>query len=86
MADPAHAIPWSNAEPWSWRRSRSDSYPTPLWLRLWERRRLPWLLRRDCRGFARHSPVMRRYRAWSEQRRRDIFAQVDRLSAGTATG
>ena len=74
---PAAYGPW----PWSWRRSRSDSHPTPLWLRQWERYRLPWLMRRDRRGFARHSPVMRRYRAWSEHRRRDIFAQADRFSS-----
>jgi hypothetical protein len=55
-------------------------------LRQWERYRLPWLMRRDRRGFARHSPVMRRYRTWSEQRRREIFAQADRFSSGTATG
>jgi hypothetical protein len=54
---------WSNAEPWPWRRDRwtkRHPYPTPLWLRVWERHRLPWLMRRDRRGFARHSPVMRR--------------------------
>jgi hypothetical protein len=34
------------------------------------------VLLHDHPGFCRHSPVMRRYRAWSEQRRAAIFAQV----------
>jgi hypothetical protein len=59
---------------------RRHGYPTPLWLKLWERRRPPWTLRHDHPGFCRHSPVMRRYRAWSEQRRAAIFAKADQVS------
>jgi hypothetical protein len=73
---PAAYGPW----PWSWRRSRSASYPPPLWALLWDRRRPAWMMRRKHPGFCRSSPVMRRYRTWSEQRRAAIFAEADHVS------
>jgi hypothetical protein len=63
---------------WVGRRQgrRRHGCPTPLWLKLWERRRPPWKMRREHPGFCRSSPVMHRYCTWSEQRRAAIFAQV----------
>ena len=63
---------------WVGRRQarRRQHYPEPLWLKLWGRRRPAWMMRRKHPGFCRHSPVMRRYRAWGEQRRAAIFAKV----------
>jgi hypothetical protein len=69
-------------EPWLWRRdvwTRRHPSPTPLWVRQIIRRRPPWMLCRDRPKFYRHSPTMRRYDAWGEQQRRDMFGQADPL-------